>query len=152
LCATNQVPITEEFKVKLGREKHTIEADINHQFLSPGLYFWDILAAVALTDRDIVTIQEYLLDVVLDEENHEGDIIPIDGGPFNAQVAIDANRTAFEAKFLEIVNPTTTTTTPQTKSGFESTYETTPFDLFNIILWFTCVTLIVKIIRKIKTQ
>jgi inosine-uridine nucleoside N-ribohydrolase len=109
LDATNLVPITEEFKEKLGREKNTIEADIIHQFLSPGLYFWDILAAVALTDRDIVTIQEYHLEVVIDEENREGEIIPIDGEAFNAQVAMDANRTVFERKFLEIINPTSST-------------------------------------------
>ncbi len=159
LDATNQVPITEEFKDKLGREKHTTEADIIHQFLTPGLYFWDILTAVALTDRDIVTIQEYHLEVVLDEKNREGEIIPIEEESFNAQVAIDANRTAFEVKFLEIINPITTTTEksdseiiPQTTSELESTDETTALDLFNWIVWFSYVTLIVKSTRKNKVQ
>ncbi|MHA1978630.1 MAG: nucleoside hydrolase [Candidatus Hodarchaeales archaeon] len=127
LDATNLVPITEEFKEKLGQEKITTEADIIHQLLSPGLYFWDILAAVALTDRNIVTIQEYHLEVVIDEENHEGETIPIDGQAFNVQVATDANQTAFEMKFLEIINPITTTTefipsTTTTTTVARSTY------------------------------
>ncbi|MHA2139130.1 MAG: nucleoside hydrolase [Candidatus Hodarchaeales archaeon] len=111
LDATNQVPITEEFITKLGLEKHTPEAEIIHQYLNPELWFWDILTAVALTDREIVTIQDYHLEAVIDEENHEGETIPIEGESINAQVAIDADREAFETKFLEIVNPRTTTTT-----------------------------------------
>lgn len=134
LDATNQVPITEEFKEKLGQQTITTEADIIHQFLTPGLYFWDILTAVALTDRNIVTIQEYHLEIVINKENHEGETLPLDEEIYNAQVAIDANRTAFEAKFLEIVNliittteltPSTTTTTTTTSiTTQESTSET----------------------------
>ncbi|MHA2109048.1 MAG: hypothetical protein ACW99R_15195 [Candidatus Hodarchaeales archaeon] len=58
-----------------------------------------------------MTIQDYHLEAVIDEENHEGETIPIEGESINAQVAIDADREAFETKFLEIVNPRTTTTT-----------------------------------------
>lgn len=91
LDATNQVPITEEFITKLGNEKRTPEAKIIHQYLNPVLWFWDILTAVALTDREIVTIQDYHLEVVIDEENHEGETISIEGESINAQVAIDQN-------------------------------------------------------------
>ena len=137
LDATNQVPITAEFKDKLGREKNTPEADIIHQFLSPGLYFWDILTVVALTDRDIVTIQDYHLEVVLDKENHDGETIPNFGESTNAQVAIDANRTAFETKFLEIVNPIT--------PDLKSTEAETPLDIFYLIIWLGCILLIINL-------
>ncbi len=110
LDATNKVPITEEFQENLGQVKLTPEANIVHQFLTPGLYFWDILTAVALTDIEVVTIQDFHLEVVLDEENHEGETVSIEGEPINAQVAIDADRSAFEAKFLEIINSVETTT------------------------------------------
>ncbi|MFX0086827.1 MAG: nucleoside hydrolase [Candidatus Hodarchaeota archaeon] len=110
LDATNKVPITEEFQENLGQVKLTPEADIVHQVLTPGLYFWDILTAVALTDIEVVTIQDFHLEVVLDEENHEGETVSIKGEPINAQAAIDADRSAFEAKFLEIINSIETTT------------------------------------------
>ncbi|MHA2202744.1 MAG: hypothetical protein ACW991_03565, partial [Candidatus Hodarchaeales archaeon] len=106
------------------------------------LWFWDILTAVALTDREIVTIQDYHLEVVLDEENHEGETIPIEGESNNTQVAIDADREAFETKFLEIVNPRTETTT-QSTSELESTDEKTPIDIVQWIMGLICVTLIV---------
>jgi len=121
LDATNKVPITEEFQENLGQVKLTPEADIAYQFLTPGLYFWDILTAVALTDIEVVTIQDFYLEAVLDEENHEGETVSIEGKPINAQVAIDADRSAFEAKFLEIINSAeTTTTSSTTKLGTSS--------------------------------
>ncbi len=126
LDATNKVPITEEFKENLGQVKLTPEADITHQFLIPGLYFWDILAAVALTNIEVVTIQDFHLEVVLDKENHEGETVLIEGEPINARVAIDADRSAFETKFLEIINSVETTTPVTTSNDPTTSPDTTP--------------------------
>lgn len=108
LDATNQVPITQEFKDKLGDQKNSKEEEIVYQFLDTNLYFWDILTVVALTDPDVVTLDDYFLEVIIDEQNHEGEVIPVDSEITNVQAAIDANRTAFESKFLEIINFDTT--------------------------------------------
>ncbi len=103
LDATNKAPITEEFKTKLGNEMVTKEAEIVHQFLDTNLYFWDILTVVALSNPEVVTLEVFDLEVVIDQENHEGEILSVDSG-YEVQAAIDVDKEAFETQFIAVIN------------------------------------------------
>ncbi len=104
LDATDQLPITSEFKSKLLNIKQTKEADIANQLLIEGLFFWDELTAVALTNPEVVTLEMSHIDVVIDQTNHEGQTIDNITAPVNAEVAIGADSVAFEDIFLSCIN------------------------------------------------
>lgn len=113
LDATNKVPITEEFKTKLGNEMVTREAEIVHQFLDTNLFFWDILTVVALSNPEVVTLEMFDLEVVVDQENHEGEILSVDSG-YEVQAAIDADKDVFETQFIAIINSIPSSDTSET--------------------------------------
>jgi pyrimidine-specific ribonucleoside hydrolase len=135
LDATNKVPITKEFKTKLGNEMVTKEAEIVHQFLDTNLYFWDILTVVALSNPEVVTLEMVDLEVVIDQENHEGEILPVDSG-YEAQAAIDADKEAFETQFIAIINSTPSSDTSETDGAF--------FGFHMLIIGFIVMNLCVK--------
>lgn len=113
LDATSKVPVTENFSTTLGNVKTTPEANIVHQLLTPGLYFWDQLTAVALTDPAIVTLEPHRIEIVIDPQNQTGRTKSVIGES-NAQIASDANAPQFENRFIEIINQEETTTTSET--------------------------------------
>ncbi len=133
LDATNKVPITEDFKTKLGNEMVTKEAEIVHQFLDTNLYFWDILTVVALSNPEVVTLAIFDLEVVIDVENHEGEILSVDSG-YEVQVAIDADKEAFEAQFIAIINSTPSSETDGSSNNSETSESSDVFIDFHIII------------------
>ena len=101
LDATNEVPITSEFKSKL---QETKEADIANQLLTEGLFFWDELTAVALTNPEVLSLEMFHIDIIVDQENHEGQTVRNDSAPVNAEVAIGADPIMFASLFLGAIN------------------------------------------------
>jgi inosine-uridine nucleoside N-ribohydrolase len=119
LDATNDVPITAEFKAQLGTTK---EAEIAKQLLTEGLFFWDELTAVAFTNPEVVILEMAHLDIVLDLENHEGETITNTSAPFNVAFAREADPLKFEELFLTAINhEMETTTSPDTDSSQTTT-------------------------------
>ncbi|UCE13015.1 MAG: nucleoside hydrolase [Candidatus Heimdallarchaeota archaeon] len=109
LDATDQVPITSDFKSKLQENLLTKEAEIANQLLIEGLYFWDELTVVAFTNPEVVTCEMYHIDIIMDQEDHEGQSVRNVSAPVNAQVAVGADSTKFEQLFLKAINHVTTT-------------------------------------------
>ncbi|MHA2075073.1 MAG: hypothetical protein ACW97X_10670, partial [Candidatus Hodarchaeales archaeon] len=69
-----------------------------------GLFFWDELTAVALTNPEVITLETSHIDVVIGQKNHEGQTIRNITAPVNVEVAIGADSVAFEKEFLSIIN------------------------------------------------
>jgi pyrimidine-specific ribonucleoside hydrolase len=103
LDATNYVPIKKEFIEKLAKTSVTREAEIACQFMTPGLYFWDQLTAVVVTNPSIVSLKNYHIEVIVEEGNSSGETRSV-SGEINAQVAVKANAQAFENQFVKIIN------------------------------------------------
>jgi pyrimidine-specific ribonucleoside hydrolase len=106
LDATNEVPITEASLTKWEDEVRTREAEVAHYFVqfSLGLYFWDQLAAVALTNPSVVTFESHDIEVLIDDENQTGWTQSIAQDPPNTQVAVHADAELFENLFIETIN------------------------------------------------
>ncbi len=106
LDATNEVPTTEEFRTRLESVMQTPEAEIVHQLVRPemGGYFWDQLAAVALTNSSVVTFESHYIEVLIDDENQTGWTQSIAQDPPNTQVAVHADAELFEDLFIETIN------------------------------------------------
>ncbi len=111
LDVTNQAPITIDFYSRLARDRTTPEAEFVYQALTANLegisggwlYFWDPLAAVALTEPGIVSIQGRPLRVVTDEGVESGRTMP-DGDGVPIDVAVGVDTAAFERIFLNVLN------------------------------------------------
>jgi pyrimidine-specific ribonucleoside hydrolase len=112
LDATNQVPVTQEFKDRLESVMSTPEALLVYNWTNPGVYFWDTLTAVALMNPEIVTVETHCIDIVVDVIEHEGQTNSTETGCTNTMVAMDADADAFEDLFIGYINgdlPTTPT-------------------------------------------
>ncbi len=116
LDATNEVPQTEAFYDTLASVMRTPEAEIVHQLMSPGMYFWDQLTAVSVTNPSVVTFGFYSLVVVIDSQNQSGWTQSV-GGPQNAQAAEHADAKEFERVFIEIINSEEPTHPPPIHPG-----------------------------------
>jgi inosine-uridine nucleoside N-ribohydrolase len=103
LNATNDVPMTEEFKVKLAKMKKTREAEIVSQFMTSGPYFWDELAVVVVTNPSVVSMEDHHIEVITEEGNSSGETVS-KPGKINAQVAVKADAQAFEIQFIKTIN------------------------------------------------
>ena len=117
LDATNQVPQTQAFLDRLGPIISTPEAQLLYNMTTPGLYFWDQLTVVALTNPEVITLEEHCIEIVVDLENHEGMTNSTDAGCANALVAVSADASLFEDLFIGYINddlPTTSTPTGTT--------------------------------------
>jgi inosine-uridine nucleoside N-ribohydrolase len=113
LDATNQVPQTQAFLDRLGAVMSTTEALLLYDMITVGLYFWDQLTVVALTNPEVITLEEHCIEIVLDLENHEGMTNSTDAGCANALVAVSADASLFEDLFIGYINddlPTSTRT------------------------------------------
>ncbi|MHA2296093.1 MAG: nucleoside hydrolase [Candidatus Hodarchaeales archaeon] len=107
LDATNEVPQTEKFRTNLENVMKTPEAQVVHEFVIPGMFFWDQLTAVALTNPTIVTLEQHCIEVVIDNKNQTGRTKSIEEDQLNAQVAVNADASKFEELFIEIINQDT---------------------------------------------
>jgi len=117
LDATNQVPQTQAFLDRLGAVMSTTEARLLYNMTTVGLYFWDQLTVVTLTNPEVVTFEEHCIEIVVDLENHEGMTNSTDVGCANALVGVSADASLFEDLFIGYINddlPTTSTPTGAT--------------------------------------
>ncbi|MFX0108886.1 MAG: nucleoside hydrolase [Candidatus Hodarchaeota archaeon] len=125
LDATNQVPQTNAFLDRLESIMKTIEAQLLYEMTTVGLYFWDQLTVVALTNPEVVTLESHYIEIVVDLAEHEGQTISTDIENPNAWVAMSADRFLFEDLFIGYINddlptPTVTTTSePIDDSDFD---------------------------------
>ncbi len=116
LNATNSVPMTAEFATKLQAQARTQEAKIVAAItkdgeVTPGiaggfLYWWDPLAAVAVLHPEVVTYEPMRVTVVQSGAN-AGQTKKDDGGPA-VRVGTKADKTRFEAIFLDTLDSTST--------------------------------------------
>ena len=110
LDATNQVPFTRGFyqRLKAGHLSRSATFTynllyLNQWWLDGGMYWWDTLAAAVVTDPELVNLEEMALDVVTDQGPEMGRSIETENGS-PVRVATDADRQAFEALFLAVLN------------------------------------------------
>jgi inosine-uridine nucleoside N-ribohydrolase len=106
LDATNEVPKNEPYRTRWENEMRTPEAEIVFEFLRPGMggYFWDQLAAVALTDPSVVTFEWHYIEVLVDGGNESGWTQSLALDPPNTKVAVHADAQLFEAIFIVVLN------------------------------------------------
>ncbi len=111
LDATNQVPMTREFRDRLARDRTTPEADFVHRIIARTeayfkleyTYFWDPLAAAIATDNSLGHFEERKLKVVYDEGGQSGRTVEsADGMPIRVCVGVDVPR--FEQFFVDVLN------------------------------------------------
>jgi inosine-uridine nucleoside N-ribohydrolase len=104
LDATNHVPVTEDFKTRLEGIMLTPEARLVYNATVVGVYFWDQLTAVSLTNPEVVTFEEHHIAIVVDLLNHEGQTNSTGASDVNAIVAVNADADAFEDLFIGYIN------------------------------------------------
>jgi inosine-uridine nucleoside N-ribohydrolase len=106
LDATNEVPKNEAYRTRWENEMRTPEAEIVYAFLRPGMggYFWDQLAAVALTNPSVVTFEWHYISVLVDGGNESGWTQSLAFDPPNTKVAVDADAQLFEDIFITVLN------------------------------------------------
>ena len=111
LDATNQAPLTSRFYTRLKNDRQSSEADFIYEVLSKNqgmitsgsYYFWDPLAAALLVDESLSKYEDQPLCVVQEEGPNSGQTLVGEGCPV-LQVAVDADQTAFENVFVEVLN------------------------------------------------
>jgi pyrimidine-specific ribonucleoside hydrolase len=98
LDATNRVPIDAGYVNLFVKEATTPLGKVAAQVLktSPPPFAWDPLAAVALTNPEVVSYSALSLHV-----NEAGRTMALPGKPNNAQAALNANPAMFQKLFLE---------------------------------------------------
>ncbi|MFW9974583.1 MAG: nucleoside hydrolase [Candidatus Thorarchaeota archaeon] len=116
LDATNQVPQTQAFLDRLEGVMRTTEAHLLYDMITVGLYFWDQLTVVTLTNPEVVTFEGHCIEIIVNLENHEGQTNSTDTGSINALVAVAADAALFENLFIGYINDDlpTTSTHPET--------------------------------------
>ena len=111
LDATNDVPITEDFLDRLGKDRSTSVAEFAYRVLMKRegdiragyLYFWDPLAAAVALDSSLAPIKGMHLTVIEEEGPHSGQTAESEAGRA-VQVAVGADRARFESLFLDALN------------------------------------------------
>jgi inosine-uridine nucleoside N-ribohydrolase len=111
LDATNEVPVTVEFMEKLEAAQDTPEAQFIYQALSGnmesiesgGYFFWDPLAAMVMSDPELVTLTTRTVTVVDVPGPEDGRTKPVGNGP-QIQVATDPDAAMFEQLFIDRLN------------------------------------------------
>jgi inosine-uridine nucleoside N-ribohydrolase len=113
LDATNYVPLKPEFIDRLRADHHTPEADTvlsiasnpvldNAGSLMGGVFWWDPLAAVTALNPTVVSTEADPLSVIQSGPSTGRTVIDPAGAPVT--VAIKADDTAFEQRFLDGLN------------------------------------------------
>lgn len=128
LDATNQVPVTNAFAGALKAHRRGSRAArlgwrlfTRTGMFAGGQYFWDGLAAAALTTPDTVTVRPRRVRVITASGPDQGRTAPDPDGT-NVQVAVDANRPAFENDLLRTLTGRPTVRVPQPR-GPALTYD-----------------------------
>ncbi len=110
LDATNHAPITNEFYNRLKNDRSTPESEFVYDVLTKlnvsvdTIFFWDPLAAVIASDRNLASIQTYPL-VVVTGEGIENGRTKIDTGPGSPiEVCENVALSDFENLFLNVLN------------------------------------------------
>lgn len=111
LDVTRFVPVTEEFYVRILKNRLTPSADFIYQaltadfdFLESGaFYFWDPCAAVLATNRNIGTYRDMTLAVHTENDDRSGQILDTDDGS-DIRVCFEIDGPAFDDLFLEGLN------------------------------------------------
>jgi inosine-uridine nucleoside N-ribohydrolase len=124
LDATQDVPVTTGFQKTLRRERETPAAEFVYRVLaqkagdiqSGGYYFWDPFAAAVVTEETLATFQEMSLIVVEAEGPQSGRTLVSSAG-YPVRVATGADAARFEKLFLETLNGTSRTTSPETSAN-----------------------------------
>jgi pyrimidine-specific ribonucleoside hydrolase len=121
LDATNQVPVTQEFVSALEADHAAAPADIVYELLArrgvlPGDYFWDPLASVVVVDEAAASMETIKLRIVTAEGPDSGRTARADDG-VPVQVALTADRAAFEERFLAGLRVGAARPTPFTLAG-----------------------------------
>jgi inosine-uridine nucleoside N-ribohydrolase len=129
LDATNQVPQTQDFLDSLEGVMKTPEALLLYNMTTPGLYFWDQLTVVSLTNPEVITVYEaHCIEIVVELENHEGQSNSTEADCANAIVAKTVDSSAFEYLFVGYINddlPSTTTSSATTTTSTTTSTTTT---------------------------
>jgi inosine-uridine nucleoside N-ribohydrolase len=109
LDATRDVPISREFGRRIAAAKPTAEASVvaaitNHAITAKGveegtLFWWDPLNAVASVHPEVVTYETKPIGVV--QEGPSAGRTQVEAGATRIRVAVSANRSKFEALFLD---------------------------------------------------
>ncbi len=110
LDATNQVPRTQAFLDRLEGVMTTPEAHLLFDMTTPGLYWWDPLTVVALTNPEVTTWESHCIEIVVNLENHEGMTNSTDAGCAHTLVAVSADASLFEDLFIGYINDDLPTT------------------------------------------
>jgi len=113
LDATNQVPRTQAFLDRLESVMNTREARLLFNMTQPGLYFWDQLTVVSLTNPEVITMEPHCIEIVVDLENYEGQTNSTGTGCNDVQVGISADALLFEDLFIGYINDEFSSPTPQ---------------------------------------
>ena len=150
LDATNQVPVTNDFKNELESVMATPEAELVYNATAVGLYFWDQFTAVSLTNPEVVTFEEHTIEIIVDLPEHEGQTNSTGTG--SVLVAVDADADTFEDLFIGYINGDLPTT-PITPTGTTPTATTTTtpttgvaFPMDSIILYAAIVGVVILVL------
>jgi hypothetical protein len=80
---------------------------------------------VAFTHPELLILEMMHLDIILEEENYEGQTVKNTSAPFNVAVATSADSSAFEDLFIDAINQeketsgsSQTTTSTKVTSGY----------------------------------
>ncbi|HLE73146.1 MAG TPA: nucleoside hydrolase [Anaerolineales bacterium] len=110
LDVTNLAPLTVDFLDRLGEVAQTPEAEFvfrsltqYSEFIAQGYYFWDPLAAAALTDEESFTFEALELQVILEDGSHSGQTIQ-QGEGASVRVAIGVDNRQFEQLLIDVLN------------------------------------------------
>ncbi|MBN2413958.1 nucleoside hydrolase [candidate division KSB1 bacterium] len=107
LDATNKVPLDWDFLNKfnnadvnvLGEFVGSLLNSSRFMIVEGGYYAWDPLAAAALVKPDVVTVEDFPVNVITTEP-HAGQTIIQDDGQYRVRIALDADREKFESEFI----------------------------------------------------
>ncbi len=111
LDATNETPVTPDFVTRLREAPQTAATEIvlaalaNSQdsIEAGGYYFWDPLAAVVLTNPELVTLETRDVTVIDVPGNEYGRTKPVGNGP-EIRVATAPDAEAFEQLFIDTLS------------------------------------------------
>jgi inosine-uridine nucleoside N-ribohydrolase len=111
LDATNKVPMTHDYYMRLGEDRTTPEANFVYDIMTNisfpinngWMYHWDGLTAAAAIDQSLVTLEQRSIRVI-DEDGDEAGRTLSDPNGRPIQVAVDADTATFERVFLNVLN------------------------------------------------
>ncbi len=110
LDVTNNAPVTLEFYNRFANNHKTVAANFVFDMISKLMeaydtfYFWDPLAAGISTDQNIITSEIFPILIIVDEGNENGRTKIDQENGSEIKVCLDANMSAFENLFIDVLN------------------------------------------------